>query len=102
MVKIAAAEDSTEKSHLQGELLLHQCKAERRYQQLKEDSALSKSNTEVDTITFDLQQSLVTPKLLTHIVFYKRQMWTYNLGIHDFHRKGLHVYVARVTSISRV
>ena len=67
---------------LKAEWELHHRKAERSYQQLKEDSALAKSNPDVDTITFDLQQSLPTPVLTTSIVFYKRQLWTYNLGIH--------------------
>ena len=42
----------------------------------QEDAAMCKTKDTVDMITFDLQQS-------TNIVFYKRQMWTYNFGVHD-------------------
>ena len=34
-------------------------------------------------LTFDLEKSLSTPKLSTGIVYYKRQLWMYNLGIHN-------------------
>ena len=44
---------------------------------------MCKAKDTVDMITFDLQQSLPTPKISTNIVFYKRQMWTYNFGVHD-------------------
>ena len=81
--KISSEENPAAKRILESELRLHQCKAERAYQQLKEDTALSQSSQNVDMITFDLQQSLPTPKLATSVVFYKRQMWTYNLGVHD-------------------
>ena len=74
--------DTSTKQQLQFDLQLHQCKAERAYHQLK-DAALNRSSSTVDTITFDLQQSLPTPKLSTSIVFYtERQLWTYNFGIH--------------------
>ena len=80
---ISSEENPAAKSLLESELRLHQCKAERAYQQLKEDTALSQSSQNIDMITFDLQQSLPTPKLATNVVFYKRQMWTYNLGVHN-------------------
>ena len=82
-VRIVAEEDPTAKQQLQLERQLHHCKAEGAYQQLKEDTALCRSSTEIDMVTFDLEQSLPTPKLSTNVVFYKRQMWTYNLGVHD-------------------
>ena len=61
---------------------LHHRRAERSYQQLREDSAIAKSDPKIDTITFDLEQSLPTPVLTTSVVYYKRQLWTYNLGVH--------------------
>lgn len=82
-VQIKATEEQSDKQLLQSQLQLHHCKAQRAYQQLSEDTALCQSAANVDMITFDLQQSLPTPKLSTNIVFYKRQLWTYNLGVHD-------------------
>ena len=34
-------------------------------------------------ITFDLQQNLPTPNLNHKDIFYLRQLWSYNFGIHD-------------------
>ena len=82
-IQIEAATDETIKAQRKGELMLHQTKAERAYQQLKEDMALAKSDPTVAMITFDLEQTLPTPSISTNIVFYKRQLWTYNLGIHE-------------------
>lgn len=78
---------------LWGEWELHLCKAERAHQQLKEDSALAKSNPNILVLTFDLQQSLPTPVLTTNVVFYKRQQWTYNLGVHECRSEVGHMYL---------
>ena len=37
----------------------------------------------LDMISFDFQQNLPTPNLHHNDVFYARQLWTYNFGIHD-------------------
>ena len=43
-----------------------------------------RSNIQVtQMLTFDLEQPLAIPLLTTNVVFYKRQLWTYHLGIHD-------------------
>ena len=100
-MRLTSEEDSDEKLKLEGELELHKCKAERAYQTLKEDTALSKSSSDVDVFTFDLQQSLPTPKLSTSIVFYKRQMWTYNFGIHECATEKGFMYVWPECTASR-
>ena len=68
-VRISAEEDIQAKSQLECELQLHHWKAEGAYQQLKEDTALCRTSSNVDMLTFDLQQSLPTPKLATNVVF---------------------------------
>ena len=54
-VKVLNEEDSAAKMLLESELHLHQCKAERAYEQFKEDTVLSQSSHDVDMVTFDLQ-----------------------------------------------
>ena len=81
-VRLEAETSPEVQRQLQSELLLHQRKAERTYHQLQEDSALSQSDSDTLTITFDLQQSLPTPLLTVNVVYYKRQLWTFNLGVH--------------------
>ena len=67
---------------LQGQWDLHKLKAERAYHQLREDTAQCQGSPDMDVITFDLQQFLPTPLLTVNVVYYKRQLWTYNLGVH--------------------
>ena len=77
-----AEEDPAAAARLNARWELHKRKAERAYNLLQKDTALAQADFDVDMITFDLQQSLPTPLLTTGIIFYKRQLWTYNLGIH--------------------
>ncbi|CAG4959985.1 unnamed protein product [Parnassius apollo] len=53
------------------------------YEEKKADKQLAQSSEVVAVITFDLQQCLPTPYLQTNVAFYKRQLWTFNLTIHD-------------------
>ena len=46
-------------------------------------SAPYSSKDAVDMISFDFMQNLPTPNLSHNDVFYLRQLWTYNFGIHD-------------------
>ena len=77
----------------------HQDQADKGYQTIRGDSkgaVASWSNRSrslglaayfsvdaVDMISFDFQQNLGTPNLHHNDMFYARQLWTYNFGIHD-------------------
>ena len=82
-VKVQAESDPEKKTQLNLEWELHKIKAQGSYQRPKEDAAYAKSHGDTEMITFDLEKSLPTPVLSNGIVYYKRQLWTYNQGIHD-------------------
>ena len=81
------------------ELRRHQEKADQGYKSMRNDQkaaigswsgrrrilgeAAYCSKDAVDMISFDFQQNLPTPNLHHNDVFYARQLWTYNFGIHD-------------------
>ena len=99
-VQTDAESDDSKKAILMGEWDLHKAKAERAYQQLKEDTALSRSRSDLEVLTFDLEQSLPTPVLTTNVAFYKRQLWTYNVGIHNCKTGGacMHMFHEGIAS----
>ncbi|XP_072397898.1 uncharacterized protein [Diabrotica undecimpunctata] len=67
--------------------------AEKARKQMKEDFNEAKSNQLVETITFDLEKTLPMPKIPTNIIFYKRQIWLYNLGIHTATTNKVHCFI---------
>ncbi|KAH9639301.1 hypothetical protein HF086_012911 [Spodoptera exigua] len=71
----------------------HQEMAKTLQNQLRTDMELAKNNPTVETLTFDLQKTLPLPRIPTNIVFYKRQLWVYNLGIHTGSKDEAHCNV---------
>ena len=50
---------------------------------------------------FDLQSVFSTPRLSSNVVYYKRQLSVYNLGIHDCSNETAHMHVWDETTASR-
>jgi len=50
---------------------------------------------------FDLQSVFSTPRLSSNVVYYKRQLSVYNLGIHDCSNETAHMHVWDETIASR-
>lgn len=56
---------------------------------MKEDLKRASEDRNIEVLTFDMQKTLPLPRIPTNIVFYKRVLWLYNLGIHSGkHNKG--------------
>ncbi|XP_067633255.1 uncharacterized protein [Eurosta solidaginis] len=75
--------DSILLGDLENELLAHQNKADLAYESKRNDKTSASADPTVKVYTFDLQQCLPTPFLRNSISFYKRQLWTYSLTVHD-------------------
>lgn len=52
-------------------------------EKMKADLQAAKGDDTIECLTFDLQKTLPLPRIPTNLVFYKRQLWVYNLGIHS-------------------
>ena len=93
-IKLDACDSEEARSQLQARLEIHHRKAESARHSLQADTAASKVPTEnLTTLTFDLEKTLPTPVLSSGICYYKRQLWTYNFGIHDMASDTGYMYV---------
>lgn len=83
-IQIEAETDEAKKEDLKTEKEAHLNAAELAYDMKKKDKLESKKNPDkMRMLCFDLQQCLPTPDLGSNIVYYKRQLWTYNFTIRD-------------------
>ena len=80
-VKILSALDH-EKENLQTAHDSHVQESKNLRDKMNEDLLESKTNPELETLTFDMQKTHPIPKIPTGIAYYKRQLNFYNLGIH--------------------
>ncbi|XP_055326463.1 uncharacterized protein LOC129580251 [Sitodiplosis mosellana] len=82
------------KNELEKEKEKHLSLVERTNASFRNDiEAAIESKGKTAVLTFDLQKTLETPSLTTSVVFYKRQLWTYNLCVYDEIEKKGYMYV---------
>ncbi|KAL4708255.1 hypothetical protein ACJJTC_002338 [Scirpophaga incertulas] len=91
--KLKYLTDNDEVQAVQQQLNQHQEDYESAYNEKRLDKMIAKSNSETCVIAFDLQQCLPTPMLSTQSAFYKRQLWVFNLTIHDFETDNAYCYM---------
>nr|CAI5848482.1 unnamed protein product [Callosobruchus analis] len=100
--KIKFVQNETTLKELKASKELHLRKAEAARAGMKKDAENGKSTVnDVTVISFDLMSTLPTPHLSTGVCYYKRQLWTYCLGIHNLSTKVAHMYVWNESQGSR-
>lgn len=90
--------DEDTKQQAKHDKSVHLCRAEAAQCCMKSDFTLAKTDQDVWTLAFDLQQALPTPHIQTSVVFYSRQLWTYNLGVHDINGGSMHIWPEDIAS----
>lgn len=92
-VEMKHCADNIKLQTLKEEKDLHLEKAEKAQTMRKEDMLAARNQPDMETLCFDLQKTLPLPKIPTNIVYYKRQLCVYNLGIHSGKDNKGHCYV---------
>lgn len=98
-IEIADEEENTFRAQHE----LHLRKAEKARQAMKDDTEKSKENPHLGyhVVSFDLQKALPIPTITTSVAYYKRNMYCYNLGVHDLETDKSCMYVWDETVASR-
>lgn len=89
-IQTASEED---KVKLNEEHELHLRKAEAAHNGMDSDVQTAKTDYQTTIIAFYLMKTLATPSLSVGIAYYKKQLWTYNLGIRNLSTNDAYMYV---------
>lgn len=81
--KLTHCKTAEEKADIDTERKEHCRKWEEARNKMKSDFILATQCKEIECLTFDLQKTLPMPKIPTGILYYKRQLWLYNMGIYS-------------------
>ncbi|CAG9825650.1 unnamed protein product [Phaedon cochleariae] len=100
-MQIKNMSDIDMKQTLQNDLNNHQSDAEYAYDSKRIDIQKASHDKTQSVLTFDLQQCLPTPDIQTSVVFYKRQLWTFNLTLHRCEDKQVFCYMWDETMAGR-
>lgn len=92
-MKIKSETVVEQKEIYEKELKEHHNLADAAYNTKKDDKNRAKEHSALRAFAFDLQQCLPTPYLNTSVAFYKRQLWTYNLTMHDLGNGDVKCYM---------
>ncbi|XP_063216648.1 uncharacterized protein LOC134542596 [Bacillus rossius redtenbacheri] len=89
-VKLASG---AEEEDIKQEISVHHAEADKAYLQKDLDKKTAKDDPSKRCFTFDLQQCLPTPFVQSSVSFYKRQLWTYNLTMHETSKPSVRCYM---------
>jgi len=99
--RLITLNSNQDKPELSVALKVHQEQADLAYSMKKENKLISKENPQHQTFTLDLQQCLPTTVITSSLAFYKRQLWTYNLTIHNCDSNQAFCYLWNETLANR-